>query len=181
MLDAPIRDYIARLRDRRRVIPTDRRKRAGYRIAGSWSVQLQPGGFHINHVHPQGWLSSAYYVELPESRDGHSARGLAQVRRARRARSPVCAPDHFVEPGGGNAGAVPVVPVARHRAIQRRRPPADGRLRRGALPNYLARLRAADATAVGAELVRDTRRYSLLPCCSVAELRALLGGQREFL
>jgi tetratricopeptide (TPR) repeat protein len=61
MLDTPIRDYIARLRDHD-VHPTDRRKSANYRIAGSWSVQLQPGGFHINHVHPQGWLSSAYYL-----------------------------------------------------------------------------------------------------------------------
>src|SRR5262249_15118304 len=54
MLDAPVRDYISRLRDSGSH-PTDRRKSAGYRIAGSWSVQLKPGGFHINHVHPQGW------------------------------------------------------------------------------------------------------------------------------
>ncbi len=34
-------------------------------IAGSWSVRLRHQGFHINHVHPQGWLSSAFYVSLP--------------------------------------------------------------------------------------------------------------------
>ena len=65
MIDAPIRDYIAQLQPGMDH-PTDRRKSSGYRIAGSWSVQLAPGGFHTNHVHPQGWLSSAYYVELPE-------------------------------------------------------------------------------------------------------------------
>jgi hypothetical protein len=39
------------------------------RFAGSWSVRLQSEGFHINHVHPQGWLSSALYVALPDALD----------------------------------------------------------------------------------------------------------------
>lgn len=33
--------------------------------AASWSVRLASSGFHINHVHPTGWLSSALYVSLP--------------------------------------------------------------------------------------------------------------------
>ena len=35
------------------------------RFAGSWSVRLRSGGRHSNHVHPQGWISSALYVSLP--------------------------------------------------------------------------------------------------------------------
>lgn len=35
------------------------------KLAGSWSVRLQGQGFHVNHIHPQGWLSSAFYVALP--------------------------------------------------------------------------------------------------------------------
>jgi tetratricopeptide (TPR) repeat protein len=35
------------------------------RFAGSWSVKLRSGGRHSNHVHPQGWISSAFYVGLP--------------------------------------------------------------------------------------------------------------------
>lgn len=35
------------------------------RFAGSWSVRLREDGFHTNHVHPQGWISSALYVALP--------------------------------------------------------------------------------------------------------------------
>jgi hypothetical protein len=100
MLDTPIRDYIARLRDHD-VHPTDRRKSANYRIAGSWSVQLQPGGFHINHVHPQGWLSSAYYLELPESvKDSTSRAGWLKFGEPG---FPIvaCPPDHFVEPAAG--------------------------------------------------------------------------------
>lgn len=36
------------------------------RFSGSWSVRLGAGGHHANHVHPQGWISSAFYVSLPE-------------------------------------------------------------------------------------------------------------------
>lgn len=35
-------------------------------ITGAWSVQLRREGFHVNHVHPEGWISSAYYVSVPE-------------------------------------------------------------------------------------------------------------------
>src|SRR5690606_26030629 len=35
------------------------------RFAGSWSVRLKTNGFHKNHFHSNGWLSSAYYVSLP--------------------------------------------------------------------------------------------------------------------
>lgn len=34
-------------------------------FTGAWSVRLVGGGFHANHVHPMGWLSSALYVVLP--------------------------------------------------------------------------------------------------------------------
>lgn len=34
-------------------------------FAGSWSVRLHSQGFHANHVHPAGWISSALYVALP--------------------------------------------------------------------------------------------------------------------
>lgn len=34
-------------------------------FAGAWSVWLKTGGFHANHVHPMGWISSALYIVLP--------------------------------------------------------------------------------------------------------------------
>lgn len=37
------------------------------RFAGSWSVRLPGAGYHSNHVHPAGWISSAFYAALPES------------------------------------------------------------------------------------------------------------------
>jgi Flp pilus assembly protein TadD len=34
-------------------------------FSGAWSVWLKSGGFHANHVHPLGWISSALYIVLP--------------------------------------------------------------------------------------------------------------------
>ena len=50
--------------------PLASRNRGGAAISGAWSVQLNREGFHVNHLHPQGWISSAYYVDVPvEVRD----------------------------------------------------------------------------------------------------------------
>ncbi len=43
------------------------RRRAGVRCVGSWSVRLTSSGHHANHIHNEGWLSSAFYVSLPPS------------------------------------------------------------------------------------------------------------------
>ncbi|MFC0682754.1 tetratricopeptide repeat protein [Lysobacter korlensis] len=47
--------------------PFLRLNRGFVRIGGSWSVKLQSSGRHANHIHPEGWLSSAFYVALPPS------------------------------------------------------------------------------------------------------------------
>lgn len=41
------------------------RRGATWCFADSWSSRLASGGYHTNHVHPHGWLSSAYYVAVP--------------------------------------------------------------------------------------------------------------------
>ena len=38
-----------------------------FHFSGSWSVSLSGKGFHTQHVHPMGWLSSAFYVQLPHA------------------------------------------------------------------------------------------------------------------
>ena len=54
--------------------PTLKEPRDGVRLVGGWSVRLTSQGFHVNHVHPRGWLSSAFYVSLPASVGGDRAR-----------------------------------------------------------------------------------------------------------
>ena len=41
------------------------RKSERFRFSASWSCRLKREGFHTNHVHPKGWISSSYYVALP--------------------------------------------------------------------------------------------------------------------
>jgi len=43
------------------------RKSSRFEFSGSWSVKLRGEGFHVNHVHPDGWLSSSFYVSIPTS------------------------------------------------------------------------------------------------------------------
>ncbi|MEP6786220.1 MAG: putative 2OG-Fe(II) oxygenase [Sphingomonadales bacterium] len=47
----------------------------GATFAGSWSVRLSQSGFHISHIHQNGWLSSAAYIALPSDVDGTSDSG----------------------------------------------------------------------------------------------------------
>ena len=49
------------------------RKAMSFNFSGSWSVKLKANGFHVNHVHPQGWLSSAFYVSVPDLSDTSQA------------------------------------------------------------------------------------------------------------
>jgi tetratricopeptide (TPR) repeat protein len=59
--------------------PRDRR----IRFAGSWSVRLKDEGFHVPHVHPQGWISSALYVAVPPNAKGEDKDGWLQIGQPR--------------------------------------------------------------------------------------------------
>jgi hypothetical protein len=60
----PIEDYRAAI-GTAEGHPLTGRNRGMVAITGAWSVQLRREGFHVNHVHPHGWISSAYYVAVP--------------------------------------------------------------------------------------------------------------------
>ena len=46
--------------------PVVTRRQRDFKFSGSWSARLHANGYHTNHIHPEGWLSSAYYVALPD-------------------------------------------------------------------------------------------------------------------
>jgi Tfp pilus assembly protein PilF len=54
--------------------PFLRRKSPRIRFSGSWSVRLRASGRHANHFHQDGWISSAFYVQLPPAMLDESAR-----------------------------------------------------------------------------------------------------------
>ncbi|TKD51325.1 tetratricopeptide repeat protein [Sphingomonas baiyangensis] len=66
LIEAAVARYIADLPDDPDH-PLLRRKASGFGFAGSWSVRLAAQGFHLDHVHSEGWISSVYYVALPPS------------------------------------------------------------------------------------------------------------------
>lgn len=69
LLSAPIAEYRSRL-PQSADHPLLSRNLGEARISGCWSIRLHRGGYHLNHVHPSGWLSSACYVHAPaDTRD----------------------------------------------------------------------------------------------------------------
>jgi tetratricopeptide (TPR) repeat protein len=97
---AAVERHVARLPAPRRGHPTLLGKRAPIRFAGSWSVRLTGAGFHANHLHPQGWLSSAFYVSLPE-RMGAGEAGWLKLGEPEAALGLDLAPFRTVEPKPG--------------------------------------------------------------------------------
>jgi tetratricopeptide (TPR) repeat protein len=43
------------------------RRAKSFRFTGAWSCLMRGQGRHVNHLHPEGWISSAYYVTVPEA------------------------------------------------------------------------------------------------------------------
>lgn len=79
-----LRDYVDRLPPRDAAHPLLSAPRHGaLLIEGSWSVRLSGQGYNVPHTHAMGWLSTAFYVALPDAAAmgpppaGHIAFGMA--------------------------------------------------------------------------------------------------------
>jgi uncharacterized protein (TIGR02466 family) len=99
-IDKPIREHMAWLGQG--ADPLRRRNTGDYRIDSAWSVSLRPGGFHKDHFHPQGWLSSAFYVETPDQAlDAGNREGWIRFGRPPLALDPPLEAAHYVRPQPG--------------------------------------------------------------------------------
>lgn len=67
---AVVAEHVAQLPDRDEGHPLLAAPRNSVHFNGAWSVRLSGGGYHANHVHPYGWISSALYIVLPPDTDG---------------------------------------------------------------------------------------------------------------
>jgi tetratricopeptide (TPR) repeat protein len=82
--------------------PLRRRHHGGWRFNGSWSVRLRTQGYHSNHVHPRGWISSACYIELPDSmNDARSDAGVLTFGEPGVITTPKLSAEHSVRPRVG--------------------------------------------------------------------------------
>jgi tetratricopeptide (TPR) repeat protein len=98
-IDGPIRRYIQYIGAGRD--PMRRRNTGGYRISGMWSVRLRPHGFHVNHYHPEGWVSSACYLNLPPAVARHGGEGWLKFGEPAFPTSPPLEPEYFLRPEPG--------------------------------------------------------------------------------
>jgi predicted Zn-dependent protease len=70
--------------------------------AGAWSVRLTSGGYHTDHVHQRGWLSSAFYVAVPPVMKPEAAHaGWLRLGQPGITTEPKLAPDFRVKPAPG--------------------------------------------------------------------------------
>ena len=78
------------------------RNGGGHRVLGAWSVRLRPGGFHVDHIHPQGWISSACYIDVPQAvGDGEDRAGWLRFGAPPIPTRPTLEAEHFVKPQPG--------------------------------------------------------------------------------
>lgn len=78
--------------------PVRARNVAVAQFSGCWSVRLQNAGYHVNHVHPQGWISSAFYVSVPaETTDPVRRSGWLKLGEPRFA-FPQATAEQYVQP-----------------------------------------------------------------------------------
>ncbi len=106
-----INSATAAMRERCKKLPQFQFSRAipdRYKVE-SWIVRLNDGGFQKPHVHPVGWLSGCYYLQVPgEVRQGDSKSGWLEFGRTEEVygvSSPVVF--HHVQPEPGKLVTFP--------------------------------------------------------------------------
>lgn len=83
--------------------PLLERKSNAWKIDGIWSVWLQPGGYHEDHVHPNGWLSTACYIELPGVIANEETKaGWLRLGQPALMTDPAISAEHWVKPEVGH-------------------------------------------------------------------------------
>jgi len=100
-LHKPIENYMAML-GTSPDHPSSARNTGAYMFSGSWSVRLSGGGHHVNHLHPRGWISSSYYVSVPEETlSGKDRSGWIKFGEPPVKTQPVLGPEKWVQPKAG--------------------------------------------------------------------------------
>ena len=95
----PVQRYIDRLTPGED--PLRSRNIGGFRMFSTFSVSLKPSGFHVNHVHPQGWLSSACHLRLAEDDPSNDKAGWLKFGEPGIATKPALSAEKYVKPEPG--------------------------------------------------------------------------------
>ncbi|MEP6343430.1 MAG: putative 2OG-Fe(II) oxygenase [Maricaulaceae bacterium] len=98
-VQSPIKQYMAAI-GTDNGHPLTRRNTGEARIRAAWSVKLDQDGHHIDHIHPEGWISSAYYVDVPKTMDDGDGKS-GWIRFGQPPFDVNLEAEHFVEPKAG--------------------------------------------------------------------------------
>ncbi|WP_304271227.1 putative 2OG-Fe(II) oxygenase [Brevundimonas naejangsanensis] len=98
-IDATVRRYLSFIGSGEDILRS--RNTGDYRIQSMWSVRLAPDGFHTNHVHPDGWLSSAFYIETPDDDEAGEHDGWLKFGEPGGPTSPSLAAQRHIRPEPG--------------------------------------------------------------------------------
>lgn len=106
---AVLETYRARLGPHDAAHPVLRRRDVPWQLAGSWSVRLTGGGDHHKaHIHPQGTLSSALYLAVPdEAQDDTRRQGWLELGRPPPDLRLDFGPLHTIQPRAGHLALFP--------------------------------------------------------------------------
>ena len=87
--------------------PLARRQTGQIAFSDSWSVLLRNKGFHKNHYHSHGWLSSAFYLTVPDVVSAGGKEGWIKFGEPGfRARKPL-GPEYWLQPEEGALAIFP--------------------------------------------------------------------------
>ena len=67
VIEKAVTEYVNNLPTRTAAHPFLVQKGKHARISGSWSVRLTEKGYHADHFHSEGWISSALYIVVPSN------------------------------------------------------------------------------------------------------------------
>ncbi|HVV64876.1 MAG TPA: tetratricopeptide repeat protein [Rhizomicrobium sp.] len=96
-----VADYVRRMPDDPSH-PVGARRSETFDFASAWSCQLRSSGYHTNHVHPKGWISSAYYAALPDVvSEGSGRQGWIKFGESNLGLGERDRPDRTVKPAVG--------------------------------------------------------------------------------
>lgn len=109
---ATLENYRAQLPSKDDAHPLLRHRDTALGLAGSWSVRLTAGSggtgdYHASHIHPQGILSSALYLVVPEQAHGPERLGWLEVGRPPADLGLELEPLQVIEPQPGHLALFP--------------------------------------------------------------------------
>jgi tetratricopeptide (TPR) repeat protein len=81
--------------------PFRSRNTGNAQMIGNWSVWLRLGGHHADHVHPDGWISSAFYAELPASINAGGREGWLRFGKPGLPLGNAMPAEHWIRPEPG--------------------------------------------------------------------------------